>query len=187
METWNTFAVAGGDERRVEVEEAAFVEEGVDGHGHVVAQTHDGAEGVGAQAQVAYLAQELHAVALLLQGVGVGVGLAIDDDVLGLHLDGLARALALDEVALHADAGTGGDALQLILELGRVGDDLDIVDNRAVVHGQEGDVLVAALGAHPAFYTYRRAYQGTDIFLQKIFNLVAFHYSGCFIFLLRLF
>ena len=130
-----TLAVAGGDERRVEVEEAALVEEGVDGHGHVVAQTHDGAEGVGAQAQVAYLAQELHAVALLLEWVGVGVGLAIDDDAFGLHLDGLARALALYQLALHADAGAGGDALQLLFELGGVGNDLYVVDDTTVVDG----------------------------------------------------
>ncbi len=170
-----TFAVAGGDKGRVEVEEAALVEEGVDGHGHVVAQAHDGAEGVGAQAQVAYLAQELHAVALLLEGVGVGVGFAVDDDTFGLHLDGLARALALDELALHADAGTGGDALQLFFELGGVGDDLYVVDDTTVVHGQEGDVLVAALGAHPAFDTNRCADEGRHILFQKIFNLVTFH------------
>ena len=140
-----------------------------------MAQAHHSAEGVGAQAQVAYLAQELHAVAFFLQWVGVGVGLAIDDDALGLHLDGLARALALDELALHADAGAGGDALQLFLELGGVGDDLYVVDYTTVVDGQEGDVLVAALGAHPAFYTYRGAYQGAHIFFQQMLNLVAFH------------
>ncbi len=105
-------------------------------------------------------------MALLLQRVSVGVGLAIDDDALSLHLDGLARALALHQLALHADAGTGGDALQFFLELGGVGDDLDIMDNRAVVHGQESDVLVAALGAHPAFYTYRGADEGAHIFFQ---------------------
>ena len=162
----STLAVAGGDKRRVEIEEAALVEESVDGHSHVMAQTHDGAEGVGAQAQVAYLAQELHAVALLLEGIGVGVSLAVDDDAFGLHLDGLTASLALNELALHADAGTGGDALQFLLELGGVGDDLDIMDNRAVVHGQESDVLVAALGAHPAFYTYRGADEGAHIFFQ---------------------
>ncbi len=170
-----TLAVAGGDERRVEVEEAALVEEGVDGHGHVVAQTHDGAEGVGAQAQVAYLAQELHAVSLLLQWVGVGVGLAVDDDALGLHLDGLAASLALHQLALHADAGTGGDAAQLFLELLWVCDDLDIVDDGAVVDGKEGDILVATLGADPSLYAYRSTQQGTYIFFQQIFNLVTFH------------
>ena len=160
----------------MEIEEAALVEEGVDGHGHVVAQAHDSAEGVGAQAQVAYLAQELHAVALLLQGVGVGVGLAVDDDALGLHLDGLAAALALHQLALHADAGTSGNALQLLLELGGVGDDLDIVDDASVVDGQESHILVAALGADPSFDTNALSYQSADILLQEVFNLVTFHY-----------
>ena len=42
------FAVGGGDEWGVEIEEAALVEEGVDGIGHIVADAADGSEGVGA-------------------------------------------------------------------------------------------------------------------------------------------
>ena len=140
-----------------------------------MAQAHDGAEGVGAQAQVAYLAQELHRVAFLLQGVGVGVGLAVDDDVLGLHLDGLSRALALHQRALHADAGAGADVLQLFLKLGGVGHHLYVVDDGAVVDGQEGDVLVAALGADPSLYTYRGAQQGAHVFFEQLLYFVAFH------------
>ena len=168
-------AVAGGDERRVEIEEAALVEEGVDGHGHVVAQTHDRSEGVGAQTQVSNLAQELHAVPLLLQRIGVGVGLAIHHYLPGLHLDGLTAALALHQTALDADAGACGDAFQLLLKRGRVGHNLYVVYNRAVVDGEESHILVAALGAHPTFDTNRGAKQSTHILFQKIFDFVTFH------------
>ena len=176
-------AVGGGDQRRVEVEEAALVEEGVDGVGHVVAHAHDGSEGVGAGAQVADFTEKLHGVALFLKGVGVGVGFAVDDDAFGLHLDGLARALALDECALDADTGTGGDALQLFLELGGVGHHLDVVDDGAVVEGDEGHILVAALGAHPAFDAELRADERADILLEEVFDFVTFHiaYFICYL------
>ena len=53
------FAVAGGDERGVEVVESALLEVAVDGEGEGGAHAEHGREGVGAWAQVGYLAEEL--------------------------------------------------------------------------------------------------------------------------------
>jgi hypothetical protein len=77
QESYCTFAVGGGDEGRVGVDEAALVEELVRGEGHGVAHAHGGGEQLGARAQVGLLAQELQRVALL----GHRVVLAADSAV----------------------------------------------------------------------------------------------------------
>ena len=61
------FAIAGGDDRRVDVEEAALLEELVDRVAHAVPHAGHGAEGVRARPQVGDRAEELERVALLLQ------------------------------------------------------------------------------------------------------------------------
>ena len=66
---------------RVDVEEAALLEELVDGERERIAHAEDGAERVRARAQVGDLAQELHGVPLLLQGVGGRIGGAVDVDL----------------------------------------------------------------------------------------------------------
>ena len=53
------FTVAGCDERRVEIDEALLVEEGVDGVGHLVTDAEYGSEGVGTWAEVCDVAKEL--------------------------------------------------------------------------------------------------------------------------------
>ncbi len=68
------FAVAGGDDRRVDVEEALLLEEVVDRAADAVAHPRDGAERVGPRPQVGDRAQELERVPLLLQRVRFGVG-----------------------------------------------------------------------------------------------------------------
>ena len=81
-------AVAGGDDGGVDVDEAPVLEEAVDGVGGGAAHPEGGGEQVGPGPQVLDGAQELHAVALLLQGV-VGGGGALHRDGGGLHLKGL--------------------------------------------------------------------------------------------------
>ena len=85
-----TFAVGGGDERRVDVIEASLGEELVDGEHHGVAQTHDGPEGVGTETQVCDVAQKLQGVLLRLQWVFVGVGGTEQSDFLHGEFHGLA-------------------------------------------------------------------------------------------------
>ena len=74
------FAVAGRDDRRVDVEEALFLEEVVDRAADAVPHAGDRAEGVGPRAQVGDRAQELEGVPLLLERIGLGVGPAVDGD-----------------------------------------------------------------------------------------------------------
>ena len=142
-----------------------------------MAYAADGAKGVGAGAQVSYLAQELHGVPFLLQGIAVVVGFAVYDDIHSLDLHSLSGALRLDQMAFHADACTRGDALQGLLELCGVCNHLDIVYRRTVVQGNESHILVTALGAHPALHNDVGANQLLHIVGEQVFNFNSFHFS----------
>ena len=65
--------VVGGDDRRVDPEEAPLVEEAVQRHRQAVPHPGDGAEGVGAGPQVGDLAQVLERVLLGRHRVGLGI------------------------------------------------------------------------------------------------------------------
>ena len=148
----SAFAVGGGDERRVKIVEAVLMEIGVDGHGHVVANAHNGTEGVGAQAQMGVLAHGLERLALLLHGIGI-VAETIDLEPGGLDLAGLTGALTLNQNALGTNAGAGCDVLeQLFVELRRVDDHLNVVDGGTVVEGNEVDGLRRTVGTYPALH-----------------------------------
>ena len=69
--------IAGGNHGRLQEDEPPFLEKGVDRVGQRVSHPSHGAEGVGPGPQVGNLTQELHRVALLLQGIGLGVGQAM--------------------------------------------------------------------------------------------------------------
>ena len=115
-------------------------------------------------------------MALLLERIGLGVGLAVDDDVFGLDFNSLACALALHQLAFGADAGARGDAAhQVVVELGQVDHNLQVGDDGAVVEGYEGHVLVAALGAHPSFDAYRCVYQRRHILFEQVFYFIMLH------------
>ena len=167
-----TLAVAGGDERRVEIEEAVLVEVGVDGHGHVVADAHDGTEGVGAQAHVGVLAHIFKGLPLLLHGV-VGIAGAEDLNLRGLNLHSLSTSDALHELSFDAEAGTSSDEFQqLLIELLCIGDDLDVLDGGAVVEGDEINALRAALGTHPTFGRYLAA----RLSGKEVYYFCSFHF-----------
>ena len=68
------FAVAGGDDRRVDVEKAVLLKELVDRAADLVAHAGNCAKRVGARAEVGDRAQELEGVPLLLKRIGFGVG-----------------------------------------------------------------------------------------------------------------
>ena len=85
----------------------------VDCYCHVMANAEHCSERVGTQAHVRVLAHVLEALTLFLHRVVVRAQ-AIDDNVLCLNLNGLSLALALDERALDAYAGTGGYALEFL-------------------------------------------------------------------------
>ena len=105
--------VGGGDEGRVDVVEAALLEELVDGEGHAVADPGHRAEGIGPGPEVGDLAEELEGVGLLLEGIALGGGLADDGEASGLDLELLARGGRGDEAAFDADAGARARAGEL--------------------------------------------------------------------------
>ena len=167
------FAVRSGDDRGVEIVEAVPVEILVDGVGHGVTDAEHGAEGVGARTQVGDVAQELQRVALLLQGVAVGIGRAVDLDVRSLHLDALPRAGRGHEPAVHTDAGPRGHGFEpLFGDLLQIDHHLYVRNARPVVQGNEGHVLVSALGAHPAF-DHHVGVHGSG--LQNFYDSLRFH------------
>ena len=142
--------VRAGDERGVEVDEPLVMKELVDGEGHLVPDAEDGSEGVGAGSQVRRVAEELPRVAFLLERVG-RVGVAEHLDALSLYLYTLPLALAFHELAFHAEACARRDALEgLLVSIGSVYDDLKISYGRAVVHGDETDLLAISAGPDPA-------------------------------------
>ena len=166
-------AVRRGNQRRVKVVEAAVVKELVDGVRHVMPDAEDGAKGVGARAKVGDLAEELHRVAFLLERVGVRVSRTVDFDFGGLDLYRLALALRLDERPVHAEAGAGGDRLEVVVaQLLNIDDDLDIVDCRAIVEGDEAHLLAATAGTHPALDIDCRA---EGVALEEVHNLCSFN------------
>ena len=145
-------AVAGGDDGAVDPEKFALAEELMDGLGTGIAYTHDRAQGVGAGAQVGDGAEEFEGVALLLQGVVFG-GTAKDFDFRSLHLNALALCRGFDELALDSDGGSSvhsGDGFGVAGDSG-VDDDLNALEAGAVVDFNEGEFLLLAFGAHPAF------------------------------------
>ena len=144
-------SVGGGDDRRVHVDEAALLEEAVDGVGCHGAHAKDGAKEVGAAAQVLLGAQELAGLALLLHRVVRGGG-AGHHDLLGLELEGLRAVRGERERARDHEGrahARGGD-LVVVGEPLAVHDDLEILEARAVVEHDEAKVLHVTDRADPA-------------------------------------
>mmetsp|Transcript_19201 Transcript_19201/g.67773 ORF Transcript_19201/g.67773 Transcript_19201/m.67773 type:complete len:606 (+) Transcript_19201:86-1903(+) len=109
-------AVRARDERRVDVQEAAALEEGVRRVGQRVAHARHGAEDDGARAQVLHLAQRLQLVELLRQRVRLGVRRAQHRRARRLQLDFLALGRRRDDVARDAQRGADGAVLEHVGE-----------------------------------------------------------------------
>ena len=113
----------------------------MNGHRHVVAYAHHGAEGVGAQTQVSILAHILERLSLLLHGV-VAAAKAVDLERVTLNLACLSLALALNEFTCGTDARACSYLLQHVgIKLCRVDNNLDVVYGGTVVEGDEVDSL----------------------------------------------
>ena len=63
-------AIAGRDDRRVQIDEVAALKKFVDGEGQLAADAEDGAEKIGARTQVADAAEKFQRVAFFLQRIG---------------------------------------------------------------------------------------------------------------------
>src|SRR5205085_11079177 len=79
------FGIGRGDDRRVDPEEAALVEEAVDRLRERVANARRRGDDVGARAKMRHLAQELERMRLRLDGIVVGI-LDPADDANGARL-----------------------------------------------------------------------------------------------------
>ena len=143
-------AVGAGDERRMDVDEVALLEELVDGVGDEAADAEDGLEGVRARTQMRHGAQILHRMALGLDGIIRG-GRTLDKDLARLQLK---RLLGLGRQDERAGDDDGRADVQLgdlgeVRELGAV-DDLYLRKERAVGQVDEAEILACAQIAHPA-------------------------------------
>ena len=131
-------AVRGGDERRVEIEVSVLVEVGVDSHGHVVTDAEHSAKRVRTRAQVRNGAQVFHTQTFLLQRIFLGVGSAEHLKLRQLYLHRLSGTLAGNQQSCGTDACTGSYRFELLLaELAQVGYNLNVLDGRAVIEGNE--------------------------------------------------
>ena len=146
-----TFGIAGGDDGGVNPVEPSALEEVVDGVGGSVANAHDGAEGVSADAEVGDFAKEFKASPFLLEGIVLGIGRAIDFGFLGVEFNRLALTGGFDEVAGEFDGGAGGDLLEGVVGNGAgVDDDLEVGEGGAVAELDEADAFAVAASFDPS-------------------------------------
>ena len=156
-----TLSVAGSDKWRIEVVEPVVMEVLVDGDSHIMPDAEHSTECIGTQTHMSELAHILEALALLLHRIIVRAE-TIDDNFLGLNLNGLTLALAFDESTLHTDTCTGGNTLQFLsIDGRRIDDHLQILYRRAIVEGDEVNSLTAAVRPRPSFYYYIFSIVGT--------------------------
>ena len=145
----------------------------MDGEGGCVAHAGDGAEGVGAGAEVSDFAEELQGVAFLLEGVGLRVGQAEDFQTGSFYLVLLAAAFRLDQITLDADAGAGVQGSDQGVVRARLFDDyLEVVEGRAVADLEEGNCAGGTLGLDP---TLDQDVSTRGLALEQFLNAIARH------------
>ena len=146
-------AVAGGDDRRVDVQESSRLKEIVNGGAQGIPHAGDGSECIRPRPQVRDLPQELEAVPLFLQRIRLSIRRTEYRQFRRVQFDPLSFAGGLLEFAGDAHAGAGGDRLDTFGEAGdRVVDDhLQAPHRTAVVEFQKGERLFRfPFGADPA-------------------------------------
>ena len=148
-----SFTVAGGDDRRLNVEESSRLKETVDRRTEGVPHASDRAEGIGSRAEMGLLAKELHRVALLLERVRRRIGRSQNLQAPRVNLDPLALAERFFDLADDGDARAGVDLLDERSVVGdvRIDHDLHVGEATAVVDFEEREVLLGlAFRADPA-------------------------------------
>ena len=146
-------AVGAGDDRGVDVDKAAALEELMHGVGRRASHAERRGEEVRARTKMLDGAQIFDAVALFLQGI-VGGGHALDLDRRRLDLERLLGFGRQHDGAVHDEGGAHvlrGDLL-IIRKRIRIHHDLQIAEARAVVQLDESEGLHIADGLRPAAY-----------------------------------
>src|SRR5574344_58175 len=149
-----SLSITGCDKGGVEIIESVLVEIGMYGHRHVMTDAEHSPKSVGTQTEVGMLAQELHRVSFLLQGI-IGTARTEYFDVGTLYLHCLTGTLALYQITVDTDTCSCGDVFDYILvELFYVDYNLYILYCRTIVKSDEIDCFAATAGTHPPFYVY---------------------------------
>ena len=143
-------AVGARDERRVDVDKVALLEELVDGVGGKAAHAEHGLEHVGARTQMRHRAQILHRVPLGLDGE-IGCGRALNEDFTCLNLKRLLGLRRFDKRA-RDDQGRADVEFGDFSKIGEfcAVDDLYLREKRAVGEVDEAEILRRAQVANPA-------------------------------------
>ncbi len=144
----------------MDVQKAALLKKAVHGEGKGAAQAEDGAEGVGAGAQVGDGAQVFQGMALFLQRI-VGVGVAEQAGLPRPEFPLLAGGRGGNQLAGHRQAGAGAGFRDLFeIRQPRLQDDLERGEAGAVVKGDKGDFLASPDGTGPALDGHLRQRAG---------------------------
>ena len=144
------FGIGRRDDRRVQKQESALLEEFVNRHRRGVADSKHHTQRIRTRSQVRKGAQKFERMSFLLQRIVFG-NRADHLDALGLQFETLTLSWRIDEFAGYRYRAAGLEVAHLgfkILEFGR-GDDLKACETGTVADLKKGDPLRVAGGAHP--------------------------------------
>lgn len=143
------FAIACGDDRRVDINEIPLLGKGVDGIGEATAHPEDGSIEVSPWSEVGDAAQKFRAMAFFLKWVVVG-DFAHEFQGSRLHFPSLTGGWRGDEFAPDFDGGTGEHFRdRYVARDACVGDDLQISEAGSVVEFEERKGFRVPAGPHP--------------------------------------
>ena len=148
----STLRIAGGDERRMDVEEVTLLEELMGCIRERIANTRDGTDGVRARSEMRDLSQVLERDSLLLEGVVVRICEPKYLNVGRLDFHGLALAGRLGEDADDSRRRSDRQAqhIRLVIRQITVGDDLQAAETGSIVQFDEREpALRVTARPHP--------------------------------------
>ena len=146
----STFAIAAGDDRRVDVNKTALLKKLVNGKCQTAPHAKDATEEVRAGAEMSDFAKKFRRMALFLERVGI-VGGSHDLDLLGNQFPFLSFALRRDQRANCANGCARAQPLHRRIIRQRIfRNDLKVAQARAIVQFYERKIFRIAPGPHPS-------------------------------------
>ena len=142
--------IVAGNQRRMDVDESALLEEAVNRVRRQRADAEDRLKGIGARTQMRNRAEIFHGMTLLLERI-IRCGRALDDDALRLNLKGLLRLRRRHQRSgdnhrrARSEGGDFGEVLQLVAV-----DHLQRFKKCSVMQHNKSDVLGIADAADPS-------------------------------------